>query len=273
MNLSFPLRNSKPLAIVKYQAHTVILSYHLRAECPWCKVRKEQSPTQRNRRTVSINGYDSRPLSIPSLKSEQTAHISDCNLSSRQSHSVSRATVRADVGAVCRSVTAKSESSAYVPGYWSHEPRKRIPSAPTSLLFASQVRFHENRWALAICIKSSFLAGNDWFFLLPHRAHFHHLISFHHINTQHPTPRVETKDKHLGSPRSRPYKMTKTGHVKEGPKKPSHIEKMAERFPSPPKKDGTADPENILAKKRREEAEAKQGRDKGGSSSGGGKKG
>lgn len=83
---------------------------------------------------------------------------------------------------------------------------------------------------------------------------------------------METRDKHLGSPQSKLYKMTKKWHVQE-PKKPSFIGKAAELFPSPPKKDGTADPEKILAKKRREEAEAKQGGEKGGSSSGGGKKG
>ena len=66
--------------------------------------------------------------------------------------------------------------------------------------------------------------------------------------------------------------MTKNYRV-QVPKEPSSIAKAAEYFPSPPKKDGTADPENILAKKRREEAEAKQGSSgKGGSSSGGGKK-
>lgn len=61
--------------------------------------------------------------------------------------------------------------------------------------------------------------------------------------------------------------------------------KKLEEFPSPPKKDGTADPENIMAKKEREKAEAELKRawdahkksggkkPKGGSSSGAGKKG
>ncbi len=67
--------------------------------------------------------------------------------------------------------------------------------------------------------------------------------------------------------------MTKKWNVPE-PKKAGWKSKAAEEFPSPPKKDGTADPENILAKKRREEAEAKKqdGGGKGGSSSGEGKK-
>ena len=65
--------------------------------------------------------------------------------------------------------------------------------------------------------------------------------------------------------------MTKDSRVEEL-KKTSLIANEDEKFPSPPKKDGTADPENILAKKRREEAEAKKGGKKGGSSSGGGKK-
>ena len=66
--------------------------------------------------------------------------------------------------------------------------------------------------------------------------------------------------------------MTENDRVVQEPKKPSFIANAAETFPSPPKKDGTEDPENILAKKRREEAEAKQGSRKGGSSSGSGKK-
>ena len=43
---------------------------------------------------------------------------------------------------------------------------------------------------------------------------------------------------------------------KEPRKDPSAIAKAAEKFPSPPQKDGTADPETILDKKRREEREA-----------------
>ena len=51
--------------------------------------------------------------------------------------------------------------------------------------------------------------------------------------------------------------MTKNYDPKDVKKKePSSIAKAAEKFPSPPKKDGSADPENIMAKKRREEAEA-----------------
>ena len=75
--------------------------------------------------------------------------------------------------------------------------------------------------------------------------------------------------------------MTKNYDPKDK-KEPSSIAKALEKFPSPPKKDGSADPENILAKKRREKAEAtqkqawgsgKKGSNKGGDSSGGGKKG
>ena len=49
--------------------------------------------------------------------------------------------------------------------------------------------------------------------------------------------------------------MTKNndGKVREPP---SETAKKLEEFPSPPKKDGTADPENILAKKEREKDEA-----------------
>lgn len=58
-------------------------------------------------------------------------------------------------------------------------------------------------------------------------------------------------------------------------KKPSFVAKEAEKFPSPPKKDGTPDPYNILFK--RALAEAEKGGTKGikkknGNSSGGGKK-
>lgn len=75
--------------------------------------------------------------------------------------------------------------------------------------------------------------------------------------------------------------MTKN-HDAKYKKEPSEIAKMAEEFPSPPKKDGTKDPENILAKKRREKAEkaleqawgnGKKGANKAGDGSGGGKKG
>ena len=66
--------------------------------------------------------------------------------------------------------------------------------------------------------------------------------------------------------------MTKNYRIEDVPKNLGFIGKAAEHFPSPPKKDGTADPENILAKKRREEAEARQSGKRGGSSSGGGKK-
>lgn len=71
--------------------------------------------------------------------------------------------------------------------------------------------------------------------------------------------------------------MTKN-YRKEDLKEPSFIAKAAAQFPSPPKKDGTADPEKILAKQRREKAEAeakkggKKGIKKGGSSSGSGNK-
>ena len=72
-------------------------------------------------------------------------------------------------------------------------------------------------------------------------------------------------------------------------KEPSLVAKEAEKFPSPPKKDGTPDPQNILAKQRQEKAMAeawkawkaaaegrkggtKGNKKKGGSSSGSGKK-
>ena len=60
----------------------------------------------------------------------------------------------------------------------------------------------------------------------------------------------------------------------EDVKAQSLIAKAAEMFPSPPKKDGTPDPQNILAKKAQEKAEAwaktggKKGVKKDGSSSG-----
>ena len=73
---------------------------------------------------------------------------------------------------------------------------------------------------------------------------------------------------------------------KNKPKENSALADALEEFPSPPKKDGTADPENILAKKRRERMEesvkkayggGKKGANKPGhkppSSSGGEKKG
>ena len=58
-------------------------------------------------------------------------------------------------------------------------------------------------------------------------------------------------------------------------KKQGFTAKLAEKFPSPPKKDGTKDPQNILLKKALAEAEkggTKGIKKKGGSSSGGGKK-
>lgn len=67
--------------------------------------------------------------------------------------------------------------------------------------------------------------------------------------------------------------MTKKHRVKDVPKKQGFTAKLAEKFPSPPKKDGTKDPENILAKKWREEAEAKQGGKKDDGKKGDGKKG
>lgn len=52
------------------------------------------------------------------------------------------------------------------------------------------------------------------------------------------------------------------------------IKYKIEEFPSPPKKDGTKDPEKILAKKRREAEEAEEAKTKASSSSSsGGKKG
>ena len=58
-------------------------------------------------------------------------------------------------------------------------------------------------------------------------------------------------------------------------KEPSLIAKAASKFPSPPKKDGTPDPQNILFKKALAEAEkggTKGIKKTGGSSSGGEKK-
>lgn len=118
----------------------------------------------------------------------------------------------------------------------------------------------------------------DFSFFLIALSSLPHLINF---STQHQHQEWKRKSKPLGSPQSEPYKMTKNYRVqepkkqepkKQESKKPSFIANAAEEFPSPPKKDGTADPENIQAKRRREEAEAKQGGNKGGSSSSGGKK-
>lgn len=65
--------------------------------------------------------------------------------------------------------------------------------------------------------------------------------------------------------------MTKKWNVPP-PKKSSAIQNALEEFPSPPKKDGSKDPENVLAKLRRKEAEAQKSGNKGGGGSGEGKK-
>ena len=66
--------------------------------------------------------------------------------------------------------------------------------------------------------------------------------------------------------------MTKNNKSVEAVKASQDLQAMLEQFPSPPKKDGTPDKENILAKQRREAAE-KAGYKKSDSSSGEKKKG